>query len=162
MKWNPKAAPWILLIVMAALTIFLVSRRQKVNRPAEPVVKKEKTVRSDPRTDPTSPGNDRNGNFNRHPAQINYSKHALCRMDCRHIDKIEIADMVANGTINEHKSDMRASPDPRYAIEGTTRDGQKVRIIVAQSARVSTIVTVIDLDTDWNCHCPGDEKKKRK
>lgn len=149
-------------MAMAALTLFLVLRRQKENTPTEPVVKKEKTVRSDPQTDPTLPGNDRSGNFNRHPGQINYSKHALCRMDCRHIDKQEIADMVVNGTINEHKSDMRATPDPRYAVEGTTRDGQKVRIIVAQSARVSTIVTVIDLDTGWNCHCPGDEKKKKK
>lgn len=160
MKWNPKAGPWILLLIMAALTIFLVARKGNSKTPAEPKTKKERTVKDEPRTDPTSPGNDRNSSFNRHPAQINYSKHALCRMDCRHIDQTEIAGIVANGTINEHKSDMRASPDPRYALEGTTRDGQQVRIIVAQSARVSTIVTVIDLDTNWNCHCPGDEKKK--
>lgn len=161
MKWNPKAGPWILLIVIAALTILLVSRQRKKATTAEPKAKKEKTVRNEPgTTDPTSPAGNRSGNFNRHPGQINYSKHALCRMDCRHIDKAEIDDIVANGTINEHKSDMRASPDPRYAVEGNTRDGQKVRIIVAQSARVSTIVTVIDLDTDWNCHCPGDGKKK--
>lgn len=161
MKWNPKAGPWILLLVLAALTIFLVSRQQEKTTPAGPKAKKEKTVRNESRnTDPTAPGNNRDGNFNRHPGQVNYSKHALCRMDCRHIDKTEISDIVANGTINVHKSDMRASPDPRYAVEGTTRDGQKVRIIVAQSVRVSTIVTVIDLDTEWNCHCPGDGKKK--
>lgn len=167
MKRNQKGLPWLMLVVMAALTIFLLARKQNRGTgslPEKPRTQKEKTVRNDPASnDPNSPGNERdsrNGQFNRTPTQVNYSKHARCRMGCRHIDGDEIKEILVNGAINVHKSDMRSQPDPRYALEGTTRDGQKIRVIVAQAPRASTIVTVIDLDTDWNCDCPGDERKK--
>jgi rRNA-processing protein FCF1 len=41
--------------------------------------------------------------LNRSPSHINYSKHAKCRMECRHIDENEVKDMIANGTINYKK-----------------------------------------------------------
>jgi hypothetical protein len=169
MKRSNKALPWILLVVMAVFAIARLAKKNNHPNRQQDHTRKEKPVANDPgsRTgnrdnDPNSPGNervDRNASFNRRPQQINYSKHARCRMGCRHIDGDEVTAMLAEGTINIHKSDMRAQPDPRYAIEGTTRDGQNVRIIVAQGARTSTIVTVIDLGTDWECDCPGDERK---
>ena len=40
-------------------------------------------------------------------------------------------------------------PDPKYALEGNTHDGQHVRIIFANSPRGPVVVTVIDLEKEW-------------
>ncbi len=74
-------------------------------------------------------------------------------MGCRHITEDEVVDILRNGTINYGKSDMRGSPDPKYAIEGDTKDGQEVRIIFANSPRGIVVVTVIDLENEWKCNC---------
>jgi len=42
--------------------------------------------------------------LNRNPTHINYTKHAKCRMECRHIDESEIKDILANGSINYKKA----------------------------------------------------------
>jgi len=84
-----------------------------------------------------------------------FTKHALCRMACRHIDEQEIAAVLTSGNINYEKSDTRNTQPCRkkYAIEGTTKDGQRVRIIVAPCRNQLTIITVIDLGVDWKCNC---------
>ena len=74
-------------------------------------------------------------------------------MDCRHIDESEVEDIIRNGTINSAKSEPDSQPDPKYALEGVTRDGQRVRIVVAEARNATVVVTVIDLDTEWTCHC---------
>ncbi|MBL7726752.1 MAG: DUF4258 domain-containing protein, partial [Dinghuibacter sp.] len=156
MKWNKKALPWVLLAIMTMVTIFLLRQRNAQTGTDKPRTKKEEPQRTDPgsakqrerNNDPSGPRRDPSAaeqGFIRRPAQLNYSKHARCRMGCRHIDGDEVSEILASGTINVHKSDMRAQPDPRYALEGTTRDNQKIRVIVAQGPRSSTIVTVIDL-----------------
>ncbi len=92
--------------------------------------------------------------FNRNPAQLVFSKHARCRMDCRKIDESEVREILQLGTINAQKSEPAGRPDPKYALEGRTHDGQDVRIVfAAPSATKLVVVTVIDLDTDWTCHC---------
>ncbi|MDA3613451.1 DUF4258 domain-containing protein [Polluticaenibacter yanchengensis] len=93
--------------------------------------------------------------LNRNPSKINYSKHAQCRMDCRHIDEREVAYILANGKINYTKSEIGNNPDckKKYAVEGITQDKQKVRIIFAPCKTEVTVVTVIDLDTEWTCDC---------
>jgi hypothetical protein len=48
---------------------------------------------------------------------------------------------------------MRGQPDPKYALEGLTKDGQEVRIIFANSPRGIVVVTVIDLENEWKCNC---------
>jgi hypothetical protein len=40
-----------------------------------------------------------------------------------------------------------------YAVEGVTHDGQKVRIIVGDCSSQASIVTVIDLENDFECEC---------
>lgn len=92
-------------------------------------------------------------NINRDPAHLVYTKHARCRMDCRHIDESEVQEILQEGAINFRKSDPGARPDPKYAFEGTTHDGQKVRIIFAPSRRGTVVITVIDLNKDWYCDC---------
>ncbi|OQP46050.1 hypothetical protein A4D02_32180 [Niastella koreensis] len=91
--------------------------------------------------------------INRHPGHLIYTKHARCRMDCRHIDESEVEEILEKGRINYRKSEPAGRPDPKYALEGTTHDGQQVRIIFAPAKRGMVVITVIDLDNEWNCDC---------
>ena len=73
-------------------------------------------------------------------------------MKCRHINKEEVKEIVQKAKVNYKKSELDAAQGPKYALEGyTARDNQHVRIIVAPKQRHLTIVTVIDLDEDWDC-----------
>ena len=82
-----------------------------------------------------------------------YTKHAKCRMDCRQIDEQEVKEIFQKGTINYSKSQLNDKPDPKYALEGVTDDGQQVRIIFATSTRGMVVITVIDLKEEWPCAC---------
>lgn len=83
---------------------------------------------------------------------IVYSKHATCRMACRHIDVAEVKDIFEKGTINLNKIE-KDDRGTTYPLEGTTVDGQHVRIVFAPHGNEVTVVTVIDLDKDWPCDC---------
>lgn len=63
------------------------------------------------------------------------------------------------GKINYTKSNLQNTRCPRYALEGITKDDQRVRIIFAQCNEKTVVVTVIDLETDYQCNCPGDDDK---
>ena len=91
--------------------------------------------------------------INRNPARIIYTKHARCRMNCRQIDESEVKEILAEGVVNEQKSEPRSDPDPKYALEGITRDQQRVRIIFADAEKGMVVVTVIDLENEWSCNC---------
>ena len=92
--------------------------------------------------------------FNRNPSQINYSKHARCRMSCRHIDESEVKEMIKDGNINYSKSDLDSDAcHKRYALEGYSHDNQQLRIIVAECNNELTVITVIDLKKEWPCAC---------
>ncbi|MFP5041984.1 DUF4258 domain-containing protein [Parasediminibacterium sp. JCM 36343] len=87
-----------------------------------------------------------------------YTKHARCRMECRHINETEVLDILKNGTVNYKKSDLaEVGCEKKYALEGYTKDhNQHVRIIVAPCDNVVTVITCIDLDHDWICDCGED------
>jgi Domain of unknown function (DUF4258) len=85
--------------------------------------------------------------------RIYYTKHARCRMECRNIDESEVKEILKEGEINYSKSDMKSTPCPKYAVEGTTHDGQEVRIIVGNCDSQASIVTVIDLKNEAHCDC---------
>jgi hypothetical protein len=90
----------------------------------------------------------------RHPARIIYTKHARCRMSCRQFTEAEVSDILANGEVNNAKSNDRPGPCPTYALEGTTSDGQHARMVFAFcNTREAKLITAIDLDTDWQCAC---------
>jgi Domain of unknown function (DUF4258) len=91
--------------------------------------------------------------FSREASKIIYTRHARCRMDCRQIDETEVAEILEKGSINYRKSDPAARPDPKYALEGNTHDGQQVRIIFAPTDRGMVVITVIDLQNEWTCNC---------
>jgi hypothetical protein len=101
----------------------------------------------------------RNRGFDRRTEFIEYTNHAKCRMDCRHITDKEVKEVMQNGAINYRKSNTDGRPCPTYALEGRTDENQRLRIVFAQCDLKSKVVTVIDLDTEWECHCPGDDEK---
>jgi len=151
---NPKYTKALSLIIVVLLAvILLVVRRCRENN--DPV--KQPTVRTNNKSDPYSNVN-RDRGFDRRVSYLQYSNHAKCRMNCRHITQDEVKDIMQDGKINYGKSDLQNARCPRYAIEGITKDNQDVRIIFAQCNDNTTVVTVIDLDKKWTCDCPGDDK----
>jgi len=143
-----KALPLILLIVLAVGLFFI-----KRCRHGSSSVSKDK-----PASSMTTDVN-RDRGFDRRVSYLQYSNHARCRMDCRHITEGEVQETMRDGTINYRKSDIKNARCPRYALEDQTKDGQHVRIVFAQCDNYTEVVTVIDLDTEWTCDCPGDDDK---
>ncbi|MCX6313797.1 MAG: DUF4258 domain-containing protein [Sphingobacteriales bacterium] len=90
--------------------------------------------------------------FDRRNNHLLYSKHARCRMECRHIDESEVKEILESGTINYSKieDDGRGKSFP---LEGITHDKQHVRIVFAPKDDGMLVVTCIDLDRDWPCEC---------
>lgn len=85
-------------------------------------------------------------------AQYHFTRHAKCRMECRHISQEEVREIIQRGEVNYQKSDLEASRGAKYALEGyTTKEWQHVRVIVASEQSSLAIITVIDLDEDWEC-----------
>lgn len=153
-----------LLVIAIAVGIVLNNNRSRERARNQP--KREKEARKaridtsspvprEPRrsNDPPSDKPDREVGFNRRLGKLIYTKHARCRMGCRHIDESEIKEILEQGVINERKSEPAGRPDPKYALEGRTHDGQQVRIVFAPTDRGMLVITVIDLDTDWTCDC---------
>jgi hypothetical protein len=107
----------------------------------------------DDRSDKSPESSNERSTLSRDVSRIIYTRHAKCRMDCRNIDSTEVNEILLTGEVNYQKSDLRSSPDPKYALEGNTHDGQHVRIIFANSSRGPVVVTVIDLEKEWYCDC---------
>ena len=120
-------AGYTLLAIVIALVFFVIARWQ------EPVRKEV---------------------FDRDPEKLIYTRHALCRMDCRQISRDDINEIMKKGIINLNKSNRRDRPCPTYALQGETRDGEKIRVIFAQCDRETKVVTCYNLQEDFECHCP--------
>ena len=103
-------------------------------------------------TIPAITNTDNNEPFNRHSGHLIYTKHARCRMDCRHIDESEVQEILDNGTLNNNKIEQ-SDKGKSYPLEGVTHDKQHVRIVFAPKKENLIVVTVIDLDKDWYCDC---------
>ena len=142
-----KAAPYILLVILLVATLLIVKMRGGNERGTL-------NTRSGPATSVN-----RNRGFDRRISFIEYTKHARCRMDCRQITQAEVQDIMKNGNVNYRKSNVKGRPCPVYALEGYTTDNQHVRIVFAQCDQSTKVVTCIDLEKEWQCHCPGDEEK---
>ena len=73
-------------------------------------------------------------------------------MDCRHIDRSEVKEILEKGVVNYDKIE-ESTQGKSYPLEGTTHDGQHVRIVFAPHENELVVVTVIDLDREWECNC---------
>lgn len=153
------------IVVVLGIALFFVRRTGE--RSETTTVKKNEPAKVDPSTgkrdgrktiDPAAEV-DRNRGFDRRVSYIEYTEHAKCRMECRKISQREVEEIMRDGTINYKKSNARGRPCPTYALEGVTSDNQRVRIVFGQCDLKTKVVTCIDLDTDWQCDCPGDDDK---
>lgn len=142
-----KAAPYVFLLILALLAFFLARRNQSLENNASPSPTNKSTTNS-------STNVNRNRGFDRRVSYIEYTAHGRCRMQCRKISQAEVKEIMQRGKINYNKSDVKAKPCPEYALEGTTSDNQRVRIVFAQCDTKSKVVTVIDLNKEWACDCP--------
>lgn len=95
----------------------------------------------------------KNEPINRHESHLVFTRHAKCRMDCRHITEHEIREVLENGDINYSKSEPNGRPDPKYALEAYTKEGQHLRIIFAPTQRGLVVITCIELGVEWQCDC---------
>ncbi len=143
---NKKWIPYLIILVLAIVLFFV--RRNKQDDTTKP---KANTDRKDP-----AAAVNRNRGFDRRVSFIEYTEHAKCRMQCRKISQAEVEQIMKEGKINYAKSNVNERPCPVYALEGITNDNQRVRIVFAQCDFKTKVVTSIDLNTEWECHCPGD------
>lgn len=92
--------------------------------------------------------------FDKSITQIELTKHAACRMDCRQINEREIKEIIQNGKLNKNKSGYDKEHDNyTYAFEGYSYQNQHIRVVVTPRKNDLLIITVIDLDVDWACKC---------
>ena len=146
-----KYFPFIALIA-AALLFWYIKKYQRGPTTIKPPIEQTDTAVKIPVVISPESNNNRDEGFSRRVSGIIYSKHARCRMDCRHIDESEVKEILDEGQINEAKieEDERGKT---YPLEGITHDQQRVRIVVAPHKNELVIVTVIDLNKDWYCDC---------
>ncbi len=147
---NKKWYPFVLIAVLGIALLFIKNCGGSN--------KKSEITTNDKIKDPASDVN-RNRGFDRRISYIEYTAHAKCRMNCRHISQAEVQEIMQEGKINYNKTDVSARPCPAYALEGTTKDDQRVRIVFGQCDLKTKVITVIDLNKDWSCDCPGDDDK---
>lgn len=142
---SKKYLPYIIL-VFAGLLLFYVKSHQRGGNTRERIEVKTDAVTT---TDAVVESNE---GFSRHPQTIIYTKHAKCRMECRHISEAEIKEILETGKVNARKieEDDRGKT---YPLEGKTSTDKLLRIVVAPKKTDLVIVTVIDLDKDWPCDC---------
>ena len=134
---------WVAVLAVLFLAVRMYRQHDVSERPPEPALFHKESR-----------------GLNRNPIRILYSKHAQCRMECRFIDSSEVRQILREGTINYKKSEIGNRPDckRKYAIEGITRDQQRVRIIFAPCRDTITVVTVIDIGREWPCPCNEQSK----
>lgn len=94
-----------------------------------------------------------NNNSFRNTAHLILTKHAKCRMDCRHITEEEIKEIIHDGKVNFSKSGPGKKGDETYALEGYSNERQHLRIVVAPESDGLVVITCIDLDNEWACNC---------
>ena len=140
-----KYAPYIVLIAAAGL-LWYVKTHQRGSSSQQHSTEKIETVNDVPTN------NIDNDPIDRTPERIIYTKHARCRMECRHIDESEVQEILDEGVIN-YKKIEKSDKGKSYPVEGITHDKQHVRIVFAPKKENLVVVTVIDLDKDWYCDC---------
>jgi len=135
-----KTFPYLLLLIMLLAALWLRNNNAEKGG-------------NDPQNIISNPDNKKRG-FNRSSTNITLTRHAKCRMECRHISYEEVMDILQNGNINYRKSELNDVPCPTYALEGYTKqDNQHVRIVFAQCDNETKVVTCIDLENEFSCDC---------
>ena len=143
MQMKSKKAAFIILLIMALAVLFLNKWKG---------LEEQSDVKQSVRKK----------GFDRRISTLEYTQHARCRMDCRHISQNDISDIMRTGEINYAKTDVNDTPCATYAVQGYSNDGQHLRVIFAQCQTKTKVVTCYDLQKDFECNCPGDENKNAR
>ncbi len=146
-----KLIPYLLLLVLFVVGLVL-KRYREHDQPVfnTPTVTQEKSATQ--RGSNTADSKNNLDVFRDPDAEYYFTKHARCRMECRSITQKEVKEIVGKAEVNYNKSELDAAQGSKYALEGyTSKDRQHVRIIVAPKQKHLSIVTVIDLDREWEC-----------
>ncbi len=101
----------------------------------------------------SSESNSTDGDSFRNTNHLILTRHAKCRMDCRHITAEEIKEVIHDGNVNYLKSGKGSKGDETYALEGYSKEHQHLRIVVAPESDGLVVITCIDLDNEWACNC---------
>ena len=95
--------------------------------------------------------------LNRNPSRIEYTKFALCRMDCHHINANNIMGIFRNGDVNGARSDIHKKPCPIFTIRGLTKQKMNIIIIIQQCGTVAKVLDCFDANGTVGCNCINDE-----
>ena len=95
--------------------------------------------------------------LNRNPSRIEYTKFALCRMDCHHINANSIMGIFRNGVVNRPKSDLNKKPCPIFTVSGLTKQKMSIIIIIQQCGTVAKVLDCYDANGTLACNCINDE-----
>ena len=134
-----KAFPYILLGLLAVVAL---------------VIKRCRMASAEKKT--VTGSVDRNNGLDRRIDVLEYTTHATCRMECGHITAPTVVAILQKGQVNGSKSEVNARPCPVYALEGYSSDSsQHLRVIFAQCDYKTKVVTCIDLEKPFDCHCAG-------
>ncbi|MCB9676291.1 MAG: DUF4258 domain-containing protein [Alphaproteobacteria bacterium] len=84
---------------------------------------------------------------------LELTRHGECRMACRDITEAEVRAVLTSGVVDPARS-RDDGQCPSHAIEGRGTDGHRLRVVFAECASETRVVTAIDLDEDHVCTCP--------
>ncbi|MFL5739375.1 MAG: DUF4258 domain-containing protein [Flavisolibacter sp.] len=123
---KPRAATYSLIIVLICLGLFFLGRWHE------------------PRTKEI---------FDRHPSKLSYSTHALCRMDCWHVNKEDIEEIMEKGIIIFNRSNRYGRPCPSFVLQGVLERGQHLRVLFYQCREETRVVNCDETGKDPTCPC---------
>ena len=95
--------------------------------------------------------------LNRNPSRIEYTKFALCRMDCHHINANSIMGIFRNGEVNRDKSDLHKKPCPIFTVRVVTKQKMSIILIIQQCGTVAKVLDCYDANGSVACNCINDE-----
>jgi len=95
--------------------------------------------------------------LNRNPSRIEYTKFALCRMDCHHINANSIMGIFRNGEVNRARSDLHKKPCPIFTVRGVTKQKMNIILVIQQCGNVAKVLDCYDANETVGCNCINDE-----
>ena len=95
--------------------------------------------------------------LNRNPSRIEYTKFALCKMDCHYITANIITGVLRRGEINRDRSDLYKRPCPIFTIHSLTIQNMSIWVVVQQCGTVARILDCYDANETVGCSCINDE-----
>ena len=95
--------------------------------------------------------------LHRNPSRIEYTKFALCRMDCHQINANGVMVIFRNGEVNRAKSDQHKKPCTIFTVRGTTKKKMTIILIIQQCGTVAKVLDCYDANGMVVCNCINDE-----